>query len=280
MNTTYRIKDYSHETTTVPVPITTVETQDLTVEEPIFTQDSLFSMDFQPCFTSQVQDHIDDASEISFGSYEFVEEQNQQYLNSEMVSGHIQSDLLNSNIVSEKDPDWFPDGDNNLFGTYETQPELIDAFTSEKSITIKEQPTITRNFTRHEEIFSGERFSRSINDNFNLTSSDGNYVTLHVIETEDAATTNTIPDLHLTEVIPHFDPVILINDIEIDLGNNTFIPAKNHGWFDEGNKTTMAMDPMWTNPGSDPIPAPHLRLAGCGGSVVKVSGLTQRVRCV
>jgi len=39
------------------------------------------------------------------------------------------------------------------------------------------------------------------------------------------------------------------------------------------------MDPMWTDPGSDHISAPHLTLAGCGGSIEKVSGLKQRVRC-
>merc|ERR1712080_458903 len=155
--------------------------------------------DFQSCLVSQVQDNIDNTSATSFGSYEFVEEQDQEYLNLGMETGYKEFDLLNSNIVSEKDLDLFPGGNSNLFGTHET--ESIHAFTLDKSTTTNEQLTIATNYTKHEEYFFEKKSSKYANDNFNPSSNDENNATIHIIETED---TNTIPELHLTEDTPNF----------------------------------------------------------------------------
>jgi len=200
-------------------------------EESIFIPDSFSARDVQPCLFSQVQDDI------------------------------------NSNIVMDNDPNLFPDGcSSNLFGTCQTELKTIDASQWEKLTTINKQLTDTSNYTRHEEYIYQEKSSTSINDNFSPSSAgDENNITLHIIETEDAAATNTI-----------------INDFEMDLGDKNVFPTKSHshGCFKEGNSTMMSRNPMWcSNPGSGPISAPHLRLAGCGGSTKKAGGLKQRVRC-
>jgi len=270
-STTQQIKENNHEPTTATLPITNVQIQNLNVEESSFIHDSLFPMNFQSCLASQVQDTNDKTSATYFGSYEIVEQDNQQYLNPELENGLIEFDLLNSNIVSEKDPDLFPGGYSNLFGTYKTQPTL------EKLSTYNGQLPIVRSDTRNEEYFFQEKSSKSAKDNFNPSSSDEN----NIIETENAeAAINAIPVLHLTEDTPNFDPTILINDIEMDLGDNTFVPGKSPVWIIEGhNNTMMTLDPVWTDPSNDPIPDPQLILAGCGDSVLKVEGLKQRVRC-
>jgi len=145
---------------------------------------------------------------------------------------------------------------------------------------INKQLTDTSNYTRHEEYIYKERSSTSVNNNFSLNSSDENNVTHHIVETEDAAASNTISELHLTEIIPHFDPVKFFNDFEMDLGNKNVFSTKGYGYFKEDSIATMSTDPMWGSySGSDPISAPHLRLAGCGGSTKKAGGLKQRVRC-
>jgi len=168
-------------------------------------------------------------------------------------------DDIDSNIVMDNDPNLFPDGGSNLFGTNETEPNIIEAHLDELSTIIK-QLTDTSNFSP--------------------SSGDQNNANLHIIETEDAAATNPIPELHLTENIPPFDPVTFINDFEMNLGNKNVFPTKTYGCSNEGNNTMMSRDPMWcSNPGSGPISAPHLRLAGCGRSTEKAGGLKQRVRC-
>jgi len=209
-NTTYQIEDYNHGPTTMFIP------------------DPFSAMDVQPCSFSQVQDNIDNESAITCGANEFLEQQNQQYLNPE----------------------------------------------------INKQLTDTSNYTRHEEYIYQERSSTSVNNNFSPNSSDENNVTHHIVETEDAAATNTISDLHLTKIIPHFDPVTFFNDFEMDLGNKDVFSTKSYGYLKEDSITTMSTDPMWGSySGSGPISAPHLRLARCRGSTEKAEGLKQRVRC-
>jgi len=60
--------------------------------------------------------------------------------------------------------------------------------------------------------FSDEGYSGSVSGNSSPTSCVEDYTTLHAMETEDAITTNTVPELHLPEV--NFQN---LDDIEIDL---------------------------------------------------------------
>jgi len=108
-----------------------------TFEESMFIPDSFSTKDVQPCLFSQVQDNID------------------------------------RNIVLDNDPNLFPDGGNNLFGSNETEPKLIEAHTLDKFSTTTKQLT---------------DFS-----NFSPSFGDENNVPFHIMETEDAAATNTIP---------------------------------------------------------------------------------------
>jgi len=131
LNTTRQIKECKsnkNETTsiaTVEVPITTVEVPVNPVAVSIPTLESSFPMDFQQSTASQVQVPMDDASQLFFGSDQFVvdligreveeiEKQNQQYFSDDGYSGSVSG---NSSPTSSA-------GDYAILHNMETGEEL------------------------------------------------------------------------------------------------------------------------------------------------------------
>jgi len=71
------------------------------------------------------------------------------HLDSVLLSGDIEMDLLDSNLVSEKDQDMLYEVDNILLGTFDSIPDMLNAFSSEKVTSDEEQPKTDNASKRH-----------------------------------------------------------------------------------------------------------------------------------